>query len=126
MAGELVGPNKLNHIELYWIQNKQIKVKFVTIEKKKLVVASQFIVSYFLIPLDTSYEDLHYFLILLIPVRTPCIILSKLLVHGFFNKFQYIKVNVVCRFQVGDEFSRKPFAVAVQQGSPLKDSLNNA
>nr|WHO17342.1 ionotropic receptor 25a-like protein [Matsumurasca onukii] len=32
-----------------------------------------------------------------------------------------------CELQmVGDEFSRKPFAIAVQQGSPLKDSLNNA
>ncbi|KAG8261589.1 Ionotropic receptor 25a [Homalodisca vitripennis] len=32
-----------------------------------------------------------------------------------------------CELQmVGDEFSRKPFAVAVQQGSPLKDSFNNA
>ena len=27
---------------------------------------------------------------------------------------------------VGDEFSRKPYALATQQGSPLKDSLNNA
>ena len=27
---------------------------------------------------------------------------------------------------VGDEFSRKPYAIAVQQGSPLKDQLNNA
>ncbi|XP_054258118.1 ionotropic receptor 25a-like [Macrosteles quadrilineatus] len=32
-----------------------------------------------------------------------------------------------CELQmVGDEFSRKPFAIAVQQGSPLKDSFNNA
>ena len=27
---------------------------------------------------------------------------------------------------VGEEFSRKPYALAVQQGSPLKDSLNDA
>merc|ERR1712088_556554 len=27
---------------------------------------------------------------------------------------------------VGDEFSRKPYALAVQQGSPLKDQLNAA
>ncbi|XP_043269218.1 ionotropic receptor 25a [Venturia canescens] len=27
---------------------------------------------------------------------------------------------------VGEEFSRKPYAIAVQQGSPLKDQLNNA
>ncbi|KAE8573967.1 ionotropic receptor 25a [Halyomorpha halys] len=34
---------------------------------------------------------------------------------------------VNCEFQmVGDEFSRKPYAIAVQQGSPLKDQFNNA
>lgn len=27
---------------------------------------------------------------------------------------------------VGDEFSRKPYAIAVQQGSPLKDEFNTA
>ena len=27
---------------------------------------------------------------------------------------------------VGEEFSRKPYALAVQQGSPLKDILNDA
>ena len=27
---------------------------------------------------------------------------------------------------VGEEFSRKPYAVAVQQGSPLKDQFNDA
>ena len=27
---------------------------------------------------------------------------------------------------VGDEFSRKPYALAVQQGSPLKDQFNDA
>ena len=26
---------------------------------------------------------------------------------------------------MGDEFSRKPYALAVQQGSPLKDKLND-
>merc|ERR1719350_352425 len=32
-----------------------------------------------------------------------------------------------CDFQlVGEEFSRKPYALAVQQGSPLKDQLNDA
>lgn len=32
-----------------------------------------------------------------------------------------------CDFaQVGEEFSRKPYAIAVQQGSPLKDQFNNA
>ena len=27
---------------------------------------------------------------------------------------------------VGEEFSRKPYALAVRQGSPLKDILNDA
>ena len=27
---------------------------------------------------------------------------------------------------VGEEFSKKPYALAVQQGSPLKDQLNDA
>ena len=32
-----------------------------------------------------------------------------------------------CEFmQIGEEFSRKPYAIAVQQGSPLKDQFNNA
>lgn len=32
-----------------------------------------------------------------------------------------------CDLQVvGEEFSRKPYAIAVQQGSPLKDQFNNA
>lgn len=32
-----------------------------------------------------------------------------------------------CEFQiVGEEFSRKPYAIAVQEGSPLKDQFNNA
>lgn len=32
-----------------------------------------------------------------------------------------------CDLQVvGEEFSRKPYALAVQQGSPLKDDFNNA
>lgn len=31
-----------------------------------------------------------------------------------------------CRFrQLTEEFSRKPYAIAVQQGSPLKDEFNN-
>ncbi len=34
---------------------------------------------------------------------------------------------VDCRLQqIGLEFSRKPYAIAVQQGSPLKDELSNA
>ena len=32
-----------------------------------------------------------------------------------------------CNLQLtGDEFSRKPYALAVQQGSPLKDQFNDA
>lgn len=36
-------------------------------------------------------------------------------------------VMTSCDLQiVGEEFSRKPYAIAVQQGSPLKDQFNNA
>nr|AXY87920.1 ionotropic receptor 25a.3 [Subpsaltria yangi] len=39
-------------------------------------------------------------------------------------RYQYL---TNCDLQmVGDEFSRKPYAIAVQQGSPLKDQFNNA
>merc|ERR1712061_465831 len=34
---------------------------------------------------------------------------------------------ISCELQmVGDEFSRKPYALAVQEGSPLKDQVNDA
>ena len=34
---------------------------------------------------------------------------------------------IACDVQeIGDEFSKKPYALAVQQGSPLKDLLNDA
>lgn len=37
------------------------------------------------------------------------------------------QVLTSCEFHmVGEEFSRKPYAIAVQQGSPLKDQFNNA
>nr|QZH55075.1 ionotropic receptor 25a [Achelura yunnanensis] len=37
------------------------------------------------------------------------------------------QVLTSCDLQmVGDEFSRKPYAIAVQQGSPLRDQFNNA
>lgn len=37
------------------------------------------------------------------------------------------RVMIDCSLvQVGDEFSRKPYAIAIQQGSPLKDQFNNA
>ncbi|KAH9520044.1 Ionotropic receptor 25a [Bulinus truncatus] len=40
------------------------------------------------------------------------------------NKYQsLINCNV---FEVGEEFSRKPYALALQEGSPLKVDLNNA
>jgi len=51
------------------------------------------------------------------------------------NEFAYIGDASTIRYlimtncdliQVGEEFSRKPYAIAVQQGSPLKDQFNNA
>ncbi|XP_033323071.2 ionotropic receptor 25a isoform X1 [Megalopta genalis] len=51
------------------------------------------------------------------------------------NEFAYIEDSTIIKYltmtncdliQVGEDFSRKPFAIAVQQGSPLKDQFNNA
>uniref|UniRef100_A0ABM1IVT1 Glutamate receptor ionotropic, kainate 2 n=1 Tax=Polistes dominula TaxID=743375 RepID=A0ABM1IVT1_POLDO len=51
------------------------------------------------------------------------------------NEFAYIADASTIKYlamtncdvtQVGEEFSRKPYAIAVQQGSPLKDQFNNA
>ncbi|XP_029051723.2 ionotropic receptor 25a [Osmia bicornis bicornis] len=51
------------------------------------------------------------------------------------NEFAYIEDSTTIRYlamtncdlvQVGEDFSRKPYAIAVQQGSPLKDQFNNA
>nr|AQN78505.1 ionotropic receptor 25a.1 [Meteorus pulchricornis] len=39
---------------------------------------------------------------------------------------KYLEMTNCDLMVVGDEFSRKPYAIAVQQGSPLKDQLNNA
>ncbi|KAK9293469.1 hypothetical protein QLX08_011592 [Tetragonisca angustula] len=51
------------------------------------------------------------------------------------NEFAYIGDSTIIKYltmtncdlvQVGEDFSRKPYAIAVQQGSPLKDAFNNA
>ncbi|XP_017881042.1 ionotropic receptor 25a isoform X2 [Ceratina calcarata] len=51
------------------------------------------------------------------------------------NEFAYIGDSTTIKYlamtncdlvQVGEDFSRKPYAIAVQQGSPLKDQFNNA
>merc|ERR1739838_286822 len=39
---------------------------------------------------------------------------------------RYLSMTECDLQMVGDEFSRKPYALAVQQGSPLKDQLNDA
>lgn len=39
---------------------------------------------------------------------------------------RYLSMTQCDLQMVGDEFSRKPYALAVQQGSPLKDQLNDA
>ena len=49
--------------------------------------------------------------------------------YAFIGDATDIRYQVLtnCDFQlVGEEFSRKPYALAVQQGSPLKDQLNDA
>jgi ionotropic glutamate receptor len=43
------------------------------------------------------------------------------------NQYQTIRSKENCDlWQVGEEFSRKPFALAVQNGSPLRNDLSTA
>ena len=55
---------------------------------------------------------------------------KKIFISGYDDKiFRYLAMTE-CDLQVvgyeGDEFSKKPYALAVQKGSPLKDQLNDA
>ena len=62
-------------------------------------------------------------------------LLSRLSMHSltsscyFFGykltNFRYLAMSRCDVQMMGDEFSRKPYALAVQQGSPLKDKLND-
>lgn len=45
---------------------------------------------------------------------------------GDATEIRYLEMTTCDLIMIGDEFSRKPYAMAVQQGSPLKDQLNNA
>ncbi|KAK2587124.1 hypothetical protein KPH14_002886 [Odynerus spinipes] len=45
---------------------------------------------------------------------------------GDASTIKYLSMTNCDLMQVGEEFSRKPYAIAVQQGSPLKDQFNNA
>ncbi|KAL6266796.1 hypothetical protein P5V15_003627 [Pogonomyrmex californicus] len=45
---------------------------------------------------------------------------------GDASTIRYLVMTNCDLTQVGEEFSRKPYAIAVQQGSPLKDQFNNA
>ncbi|XP_025153353.1 ionotropic receptor 25a isoform X1 [Harpegnathos saltator] len=45
---------------------------------------------------------------------------------GDASTIKYLAMTNCDLAQVGEEFSRKPYAIAVQQGSPLKDQFNNA
>lgn len=45
---------------------------------------------------------------------------------GDATDIKYLTITNCDLKQVGEEFSRKPYAIAVQQGSPLKDQFNNA
>ena len=42
------------------------------------------------------------------------------------TNLRYLSMTQCDLQMVGDEFSRKPYALAVQQGSNLKDQLNEA
>ncbi|XP_034948541.1 ionotropic receptor 25a-like [Chelonus insularis] len=45
---------------------------------------------------------------------------------GDATEIKYLAMTTCDLLMVGDEFSRKPYAIAVQEGSPLKDQINNA
>lgn len=45
---------------------------------------------------------------------------------GDASSIRYLVLTNCDLIQIGEEFSRKPYAIAVQQGSPLKDQFNNA
>nr|ALG36131.1 ionotropic receptor 1 [Sclerodermus sp. MQW-2015] len=45
---------------------------------------------------------------------------------GDASTIKYLVTTHCDLVQVGEEFSRKPYAIAVQQGSPLKDQFNDA
>ena len=45
---------------------------------------------------------------------------------GDATDIRYLEMTTCDLKVVGEEFSRKPYAIAVQQGSPLKDQFNNA
>ncbi|KAJ1526273.1 hypothetical protein ONE63_009427 [Megalurothrips usitatus] len=45
---------------------------------------------------------------------------------GDATDIRYLSLTNCDLQMVGEEFSRKPYAIAVQQGSPLKDQFNNA
>nr|ARN17848.1 ionotropic receptor 2 [Cephus cinctus] len=45
---------------------------------------------------------------------------------GDATDIRYLTMTNCDLTMVGEEFSRKPYAIAVQQGSPLKDQFNNA
>lgn len=45
---------------------------------------------------------------------------------GDATDIRYLTMTSCDLQMVGEEFSRKPYAIAVQQGSPLKDQFNNA
>ena len=63
--------------------------------------------------------------VLLSSLFFPVIFFSPLL-SGDATDIKYQTLVNCDLLMVEDEFSKKPYAVAVQQGSPLKDQLNDA
>ncbi|KAF7998303.1 hypothetical protein HCN44_009701 [Aphidius gifuensis] len=51
---------------------------------------------------------------------------SEFALIGDGTDIRYLEMTTCNYIMVGEEFSRKPYAIAVQQGSPLKDQFNNA
>lgn len=51
---------------------------------------------------------------------------ARPLLSGDATDIKYLAMTNCDLQMVGDEFSRKPYAIAVQQGSALKEQFNNA
>ena len=51
--------------------------------------------------------------------------LSKTLLSGDATQNRYATLTNCDLWEVGEEFSRKPYALAVQEGSPLKNEISS-
>ena len=78
------------------------------------------------------FEEMHSKLVLLFcHLSLLCQLLTFSIKVLWFSRIiinftPFLSFSSFSSLRVGDEFSRKPYALAVQQGSPLKDQFNDA